>query len=199
MRWVTYFVLSSDLCYNLIVNNIKKPKYTGAVKVAETKIYLKFISWFVAVSLLPIALLFLIIYTFSPDSSVLLDPELQKIILVSVFISIALIFILSLAATRHLSRLITKPIQGSMGELSKVVDELFKSIQDLSDVSQNNSELSQFLIHSSQAQQKGLKTGTKVVSEMVQSLDQIARKTRLKGHLVGKPGPVSTTTAIKLN
>ncbi|MBT6691336.1 methyl-accepting chemotaxis protein [Candidatus Parcubacteria bacterium] len=169
------------------------------MKVAETKIYLKFISWFVAVSLLPIALLFLIIYTFSPDSSVLLDPELQKIILVSVFISIALIFILSLAATRHLSRLITKPIQGSMGELSKVVDELFKSIQDLSDVSQNNSELSQFLIHSSQAQQKGLKTGTKVVSEMVQSLDQIARKTKVSARNTKKIADLANEGGVKSN
>jgi methyl-accepting chemotaxis protein len=169
------------------------------VKVAETKIYLKFIFWFVAVSLLPIALLFLIIYAFSPDSSVLLDPELQKIILISVFISIALIFILSLIATRHLSRIITKPIQVSVEDLSKVVDELFKSIQSLSDISQNNSELSQFLINSSQAQQKGLKTGTKAVSEMVHSLDQIARKTKVSARNTKKIDDLASEGGAKSN
>ena len=169
------------------------------MKVAETKIYLKFIFWFVAVSLLPIALLFLIIYGFSPDNSVLLDPGLQKTVLISVFISIALIFILSLIATRRLSNLITKPIQISVGELSKVVDDLFKSIQNLSDISQNNSELSQFLIDSSQTQQSGLKTGAKAVSEMVQSLDQIARKTKVSAQNTQKIDVLAAEGSAKSN
>ncbi len=162
----------------IYIQFINKNQNIVTVKITETKIYLKFIFWFLAVSLLPIVVLFALIYLFVPDTAILKEPELYKPILIGIFVSIAFVFLLSLLATRRLSKLITKPIQVSVEELSKVVEALLKSVQDLSEIGQNNSEISQFLLTSSQEQQKGLKTGTKAVAEMVQSLNKITRKTK---------------------
>jgi len=152
------------------------------MKVFETKIYIRFISWFVAVSVLPIASLFIAVYFFNPElfNSVFSEAsETRTTILFAVFVALALVLLLSLLATKLLSGSITRPIQVSMAELSKVVGDLFKSIQSLSELSQNNSELSQFLITSSKEQRKGLKSGTKAVSDITSSLNQIAKKTKL--------------------
>lgn len=148
------------------------------MKVAETKIYVKFIGWFILVSFLPLVILFAVIYIFYPESSILVDPELQKALFIGIFVSLAFVFLLSLLATRNLAKSITKPINISVKELGGVVNTLFKSIQNISDISQNNSEISQFLTATSKKQQSGLKKGTKAVAEMVQSLTQIVRKTK---------------------
>jgi methyl-accepting chemotaxis protein len=152
------------------------------MKIFETKIYLRFISWFIVVALLPLVSLFVSVYFFNHElfHSVFSEPsDTRFTILFAIFISLALVLFFALLATRLLSRSITKPIQVSVLELSKVVDNLFKTVQNLSDISQNNGELSQSLLESSQAQGKGLKTGEKAVIDMSHSLKQVANKTKL--------------------
>ncbi|MDP2812430.1 MAG: hypothetical protein Q8O32_01935, partial [bacterium] len=144
------------------------------MKVFETKIYLKFITWFILVSLLPIFSLFLSIYLLERNTDILANRALREAVIFGVLISLALVFILSLIATRRLSKALTRPIQISVMELSKVVDELFKSVQSLSDMSQNSSRLSAFLLSSSQSQEQGMQKGNKAVSDMVSSLKQIS-------------------------
>jgi len=149
------------------------------VKIAETKIYLRFIFWFVLVSLLPLLTLFLVIYFTDKQTAQLLNnPEIMRAILLGIFISLALVFLLSLIATRFLSRIVVRPIRQSLSDLLKVVDGLSNSVQNLSDISQNDSDISQDILVSAQNQQKGLKTGQKAVAEIVQSLDQITTKTK---------------------
>ncbi len=149
------------------------------MKIAETKIYLKFISWFVLVSILPLLILFIVVYSSDPNSTQLLNnPETMRSIMLGIFISLAFVFFLSLIATRFLSRVVTRPIQLALNELLKVVDDLSKSVQNLSDISQNDSDISQDLLLNSQDQQKGLKTGQKAVAQIVKSLNQIAIKTK---------------------
>lgn len=149
------------------------------MKIVETKIYLKFISWFVLVSLLPLVILFVVIYFTDKNSSQLLgNPEILRSILLGIFISLAFVFFLSLLATRYLSKIVSHPIQASLKELMQVVDELSKSVQNLSDISQNDSDISQDLLASSQEQEAGLKSGQKAVSQIVKSLDEIATKAK---------------------
>lgn len=149
------------------------------MKIVETKIYLRFISWFITVAFLPLAALFLSLYLFNPDLLGSVFLKTRDAILFATFISLALVLLLSLLATRLLSKSITKPIQTSVLELSKVVGELFQTVQNLSEISQNNSELSQFLIDSSKTQKNGLKTGSKAILAMANSLSQVAQKTKL--------------------
>ncbi|MFA6467191.1 MAG: methyl-accepting chemotaxis protein [Patescibacteria group bacterium] len=149
------------------------------MKIVETKIYLRFISWFITVAFLPLAALFLSVYLFNPDLLISVFSKTRDTILFATFISLALVLLLSLLATRLLSKSITKPIQTSVLELSKVVGELFQTVQNLSEISQNNSELSQFLIDSSKTQKNGLKTGSKAILAMANSLSQVAQKTKL--------------------
>ncbi|RJQ35650.1 hypothetical protein C4566_00240 [Candidatus Parcubacteria bacterium] len=149
------------------------------MKIAETKIYIKFIFWFVLVSLLPLIVLFVVIYLTDKDLAQLLnDPEILRSILLGIFISLAFVFLLSLLATRYLSKVVANPIQLSLKELLLVVEELSKSIQNLSDISQNDSSVSQDLLTSSQEQEQGLKTGQKAVAQMVKSLNEIAVKAK---------------------
>lgn len=149
------------------------------MKVVETKIYLKFISWFILVSLLPLAILFILIRIFTPHVNLLENQEVFSAILIGVFVSIAFIFILSLIATRRLSKLITDPIQESAFDLSQVVEDLSNSVDNLSDISANNSEISEFLISSSKQQQAGLKSGNQAVASMARSLNNIVTKTKV--------------------
>ena len=148
------------------------------MKIFETKIYLRFISWFVLVSLVPIFGLFFSIYLFEKDSDIFVNKGLQQAVIFGILISTALVFIFSLIATRKLSKAVTHPIQVSVTELSKVVDELFKSVQNLSEISQNSSQLSEFMLSSSQGQEEGIKKGNKAVSEMASSLKAISSKTQ---------------------
>jgi len=148
------------------------------VKVFETKIYLRFLSWFIAVAFLPLAALFTLIYLFNPYLFNSFFTEYRDTLLFVIFVSLAVILILSLVATRLLSKSIIKPIKLSVLELSKVVTSLFKTIQDLSEISQNSSELSQSLLASSQTQQEGLKEGNKAVADITKSLKQVAEKTQ---------------------
>lgn len=148
------------------------------MKIVETKIYLRFISWFIVVSLLPIAALFVVTYIYNPKLINTILPFLTQTILIGLLVSLALVLLLSWLATRYLSGVITGPIQLVLQDLSKVVEALFKSVQDISQISQNNSELAEFLLTSSRGQQKGLNSGTKAVSEMLKSLNAIMRKTK---------------------
>lgn len=148
------------------------------MKLFETKIYLRFIFLFVSVSLLPLLALFAAVYIFSPEQFLSVSLGLRQAILFAIFISLALVLILSLIATRRLSKTVTYPIHLSVMELSKVVSDLFKSVEKLSSISNQNSELSQFLLKSSQNQDKGLKLGAKSVSDIVSSLNKIAKKTK---------------------
>lgn len=170
------------MCYNLVthlfINRGRKTKINYPVKVFETKIYLRFLSWFIGVAFLPLAALFSLIYFFDPILFKSVSSQSRDTVLFVIFVSLAIVLLLSLLATRLLSRSITKPIKISVLELSKVVDNLFKTIQNLSEITQNNSGLSHALLTSSQTQQAGLKTGNKAVSDMAKSLDEVAQKTK---------------------
>lgn len=148
------------------------------MKIAETKIYLRFLGWFLVVSLLPAVTLILVIYSYYPDKSIWDFSAAGRAILLGVLISVAFVFLLALIATRKLSSYITRPIQSSVHELSDVTQSLLKSVENLSATSKKNSEISRFLLTSSKDQKLGLDKGTKAVSGMVASLDQISIETR---------------------
>lgn len=148
------------------------------MKIAETKIYLKFLAWFLIVSLLPSFTLLFVIYTYYPDKSIWESSIVQRSTLLGVLISVAFVFLLSLVATRRLSKYITKPIQLSVAELSKVTESLLKSVSSLSNISEKNSEISKFLLDSSKEQKEGLDLGNSAVVGMVESLDKIVIKTK---------------------
>jgi methyl-accepting chemotaxis protein len=206
----TGFCFWVNLCYNLAEVNkesrsrrVKKNKNkSGSVKVAETRIYIKFIAWFLVVSLLPLLVLFVIVYIFHPEFVNLINLDLQRALLIGVFLSLASVFFLSLIATRHLARSIANPIEVSVKELAVVADNLFKSVQNITEISQTNSEVSQFLLASSQKQQSGLKLGGQAVASMVKSLNQIVVKTEIsstdtkKINSLAKEGGDKSNTAI---
>jgi len=147
------------------------------VKLVATKIYLRFISWFIGVSLLPLIILFLIIQFFDPSNTILSNEALNRAVLIGLFISLAFILLLSLMATRYLSKLITKPIKKSVQELTKVVNNLAESIESISYISDDNKEISDYIVQSSKKQSQGLIKGHLAVKEMVQSLNKIFKKT----------------------
>jgi len=149
------------------------------VKLVETKIYLIFISWFIGVSLLPLVILFIIIQIFDPSKTIFANEILNRAVLIGLFISLSFILLLSLIATRYLSKLITKPIKIAVSELSKVVSTLTESIYSISYISDNNKEISDYILSISKKQNKGLISGHKAVKEMVKSLNRIFKKTSL--------------------
>ncbi len=156
------------------------------MKLVETKIYLKFILWFVAVSILPLVVLLASFALSSQYRGFLQAGVLPANILIGLFVSLALVFGLSLVATRRLSKNVTAPAQVAVNELSKVVGLLLTSIQGLSNISQTNNQISQFLTSSSQQQQSGLKAGSQSLSKMVHSLVEITHKTGAATDSVGK-------------
>lgn len=147
------------------------------MKLVETKIYLKFILWFLAVALLPLAVLLGAFSISEQYRGFFQMGNLPANVLIGIFVSLAMVLGLSMMATRRLSKSITAPVQSSVKELSKVVNLLLNSIQGLSDISQTNNQISQFLTTSSQQQQSGLKSGSQSLSKMVRSLVEITHKT----------------------
>ena len=172
------------------------------MKLVETKIYLKFIVWFIGVALLPMVLLLLSFYLAGQDGVSPFLSNLPTIIWIGIFSSLALVLLLSLLATRYLSRVITAPVQRSVNELSQVVDLLLKSIQNLSTISQSNNQISQVLTITSQQQQLGLKNGGKALASMVSALNKISQKTELvtsdaiKTDKLAKEGATKSNKAI---
>ncbi len=172
------------------------------MKLVETKIYLKFIVWFIGVALLPMVLLLLSFYLAGQDGVSPFLSNLPTIIWIGIFSSLALVLLLSLLATRYLSRIITSPVQRSVNELSQVVDLLLKSIQNLSTISQSNNQISQVLTITSQQQQLGLKNGGKALASMVSALNKISQKTELvtsdaiKTDKLAKEGATKSNKAI---
>ncbi|MDQ5970287.1 MAG: Methyl-accepting transducer protein, partial [Patescibacteria group bacterium] len=156
------------------------------MKLVETKIYLKFILWFLAVALLPLVVLLGSFAVSDQYRSFFQMGMLPANIMIGIFVSLALVLGLSLLATRSLSKNITAPVQASVNELSKVVNLLLNSIQGLSDISQTNNQISQFLTSSSQQQQNGLKAGSQALSKMVRSLVEITHKTGAANSSVDK-------------
>lgn len=156
------------------------------MKLVETKIYLKFILWFLAVALLPLAVLLGSFAVSDQYRSFFQMGMLPANIMIGIFVSLAMVLGLSLLATRSLSKNITAPVQNSVNELSKVVNLLLNSIQGLSDISQTNNQISQFLTSSSQQQQSGLKSGSQSLSKMVRSLVEITHKTGAANSSVDK-------------
>ena len=147
------------------------------MKLVETKIYLRFISWFIGISLLPIIILFIIVRVFDPNNTILVNEVLNKAVLIGLFTSLAFILLLSLIATRYLSKSITKPIKKAVIGLNAVVNNLADSIENISYISNDNKEVSDYIKKSSKKQNKGLVKGNKAVKEMVQSLNKIFKKT----------------------
>jgi methyl-accepting chemotaxis protein len=149
------------------------------MKIAETKIYIRFILWFIGVAFLSILSLFAVIYLFTPNFFDLLVAGLWRGIVIGVFVALAIALLLSLLATKYLAHVVSDPVHRAIGKLFKVAETLAKSVQNLSDISQNNSEVSQFLMVSSQEQRKGLTKGKRAVSGMVNSLQAISQKTQV--------------------
>jgi methyl-accepting chemotaxis protein len=143
--------------------------------IAETKIYLKFIVWFLFVAILPIIVLLIAIFRSDPN-----NPIFQEIFsnnfLASIFFTLALVFILALLVARRFSKLITRPVQISVADLLKVVNTLKKTMNNLVVVNKNNKEVAKFLVASAKKEQLGLKSGNKAVEEIAQSLHQITNK-----------------------
>ena len=148
------------------------------MKLAETKIYIKFILWFISVAFLSILSFFAVIYLFTPNLIDLLSAGLWRGVIIGIFAALAIALLLSLLSTKYLANIVSDPVQRAIGKLFKVVDNLAKSVQNLSDISQNNSEVSQFLVVSSQEQRKGLTKGKRAVSGIVNSLQAISQKTQ---------------------
>lgn len=147
------------------------------MKPSETKIYLRFIGWFVFVSALPLVTFFISAYLVDPNNSIFTDATLRRPLVFGLLLALALVFGLSLLATRFLSKAIISSVSLSIYELGRVLSSLFKSVESLSTVSKNNDKIAKFLVQSSQTQQKGLRLGSKAVDEMVQSLNQINQRT----------------------
>lgn len=172
------------------------------MKLVETKIYLKFILWFIGVSILPLMVLLLALYRAGQSNRVLALGSLPGSVWVGIFLSLALVLLLSLLATRRLSKNITSPVQASVAELLKVVNLLLKSIQNLSSISQTNNQISQVLTITSQQQQTGLKAGSKSLVEMALALDKIAQKTKVaaqdtaKADILAKEGAAKSEKAL---
>ena len=133
------------------------------MKLVETKIYLRFISWFIGVSVLPLIILFIIIYFFDSNKSIFSNEMLNRAVLIGIFISLSFTLLLSLIATRYLSKLVTKPIKIAVIELNKVVATLTESIQNILYISDNNKEVSDYILKSSKDQNKGLNEGSDIL------------------------------------
>ena len=149
------------------------------MKLVETKIYLRFISWFIGVSVLPLIILFIIIYFFDSNKSIFSNEMLNRAVLIGIFISLSFTLLLSLIATRYLSKLVTKPIKIAVIELNKVVATLTESIQNILYISDNNKEVSDYILKSSKDQNKGLIKGHKAVKIMLKSLNKIFNRTSI--------------------
>lgn len=151
---------------------------TKIMKLAETKIYIRFILWFIGVAFLSILSLFAVIYLFTPNFFDLLAAGLWRGVMIGALVALAMALLLSLLATKYLANIVSDPVKRAIGKLFKVSETLAKSVQNLSDISQNNSEVSQFLMVSSQEQRKGLTKGKRAVSGMVNSMQAISQKTK---------------------
>ncbi|MCB9802540.1 methyl-accepting chemotaxis protein [Candidatus Nomurabacteria bacterium] len=142
------------------------------MRLSETKIYFKFIGWFLLVAILPLFLLFFALFRLQPDSFIFQTTFLNNV-LFSIFSTSALVLTLALIAARHFSYLITKPVKVSIDDLEKVIGTLKKSIDNLAESNKHNKQIASLLFSSTKDQQKGLNTGDKAVGEIVQSLSLI--------------------------
>ena len=147
------------------------------MKFAETKIYLKFIAWFLLVAITPLIILLVIFFKFYPGSTEFGMPLVaNSTILISLFSALAAVLVLAILATRHLSQLVSRPVRSSIEQLLKVVKAINKSIDNLAIITKDNHQITKFLSSTAQTQQKGLRTGNVAVKEIVQSLSAIAQK-----------------------
>jgi methyl-accepting chemotaxis protein len=142
---------------------------------AETKIYLKFILWFFLAAILPLTLLFFSLFKLQPDNIIFHSAFLNQI-LFSVFSTSALVLILAMVAARRFSYLITKPVEISLKDLSKVISSLEKSMLSLAQANQSNRQIAAILFAKAKGQQKGVNGGYKSISEIDNSLSQINQK-----------------------
>lgn len=144
------------------------------MKIAETKIYIKFVSWFILVSALPLAILFLIIYIYFPNTFSQANESLIRAVLVGLFVSLAAVLSLSLLAARRLARSITKPIFKVVEKINTIVTPLSKSVDSLSHLTAKNKEVSAFLLNTSRDQQKDIKSGNLAISQIVKLFSTIS-------------------------
>lgn len=168
-----YFQCLPIYRFGKIKTNIKK----SSVKLAETKIYIRFLGWFVVVSILPTWTFLTLVYTFFPDQDLLKTAIIERTFLFAILVDMAMLLALSLVATARLSKYVAKPAQNSIEELAKVTKALLKSVANLSDISDQNSKIAQFLLDSSKKQKEGLDFGEIAVVGMLESLDKIVNKT----------------------
>ena len=145
------------------------------MRLAETKMYLKFIYWFLLAAILPMALLFFTLFKLQPDNIIFHNAFLNNI-LFSVFSTSALVLILAMAAARRFSYLITKPVQVSLDDFAKVINTLEKSMVNLAEANKTNRQIALSLFTKAKSQQKGVNSGYKAIFNIVQSLEQINQK-----------------------
>lgn len=145
------------------------------MRLAETKIYLKFIYWFLLAAILPMALLFFALFKLQPDNIIFHNAFLNNV-LFSVFSTSALVLILAMAAARRFSYLITKPVKVSLDDFSKVINTLEKSMVNLAEANKTNRQIALSLFTKAKSQQKGVNSGYKAIFNIVQSLEQINQK-----------------------
>ncbi len=145
------------------------------MKLVETKIYLRFILWFIAVSVSSLAVFFVIVKIINQDAF-FINRETQKAITIGIFTSTAYTLLISLIATHYLSKFITNPIKRVVKQLSRIVTYLIKSINNISQTSQKNQKVSNFLLDASNGQSTNAKEGNIAVKEMLDSLNKITIK-----------------------
>jgi len=145
------------------------------MRLAETKMYLKFIFWFLLAAILPIVLLFFTLFQFQPDNVIFHNAFLNNV-LFGVFSTSALVLVLSLAAARRFSYLITKPVQVSLDDFAKVINTLEKSMLNLAQANKTNRQIASSLFAKAKSQQKGANQGYKAIYDIGQSLEQINQK-----------------------
>lgn len=145
------------------------------MRLAETRMYLKFIYWFLLAAILPMALLFFALFKLQPDNIIFHNAFLNNI-LFSVFSTSALVLILAMAAARRFSYLITKPVQVSLDDFAKVINTLEKSMVNLAEANKTNRQIALSLFTKAKSQQKGVNSGYKAIFNIVQSLEQINQK-----------------------
>lgn len=142
------------------------------MRLSETKIYFRFIGWFLLVAILPLVLLFVTLFKLQPASAIFQVTFINNV-LFSVFSTSALVLTLALIAARRFSFLITQPVKVSIDDLLRVISTLQKSIDNVAQANKQNQQIASILFTNAKNQQKGLISGDKAVMDIVQSLSLI--------------------------
>ncbi len=150
------------------------------MKIAETKIYLKFIVWFVLVSVLPLFLLFALIFQFDLQRTASIFASAgADVVIFGFLVTLALILILAMVAAKLMAKSINNPVQISVNNLIKVVNSLSKSISNLAEISKNNRQAIKTLTVSTNSQLQNLKSNHKLITKIAGLLSETTDRVNL--------------------